>query len=78
MDFVSKYVCRNVSWEVQKAIAIQTMTTAMTALGMGVVQAANFAGVLTGFSGQVVRRASALFTTLINTLGHLKMFMTAS
>ena len=64
-EFVSKYVSRNVSWEVQKAIAIQTMNTAMTELGMRVVQAANFAGILTGFSGQVVRRwASALFATL--------------
>ena len=53
-NLVSKYVARNISWEVQKAIAIQTMTTAMTELGMGVVQAANFAGTLTGFSGQVV------------------------
>ena len=32
---------------------------------MGVVKAANFAGILTGFSGQVVRWwASALFITL--------------
>ena len=65
-EFVNKYVSRNVSWELQKAIAIQTMTTtAMTELGIGVVQAANFAGILTGFSGQVIRRwASALFVTL--------------
>ncbi len=40
------------------------MTTATTELGMGVGQVANFAGTLTGFSGQVVRRASALFITL--------------
>ena len=46
-EFVSKYVSRNISLEVQKAIAMQTMTTAMTELGMGV-------GTLTGFSGQVV------------------------
>lgn len=39
-EFVSKYVTRNVSWEIQKAIAIQSTTTAMTELGMGVVQAA--------------------------------------
>ena len=38
------------------------MTTAMTALGMGVVKAANFAGTLTGFSGQVVRRWVSAFT----------------
>ena len=71
-EFVSKYVSRNISWEVQKAIAIQTMTTAMTELRMGVVQAANFAGTLTGFSGQVVRRwASALFVTLAQYPGSL-------
>ena len=71
-EFVSKYVSRNISWEVQKAIAIQTMTTAMTELGVGVVQAANFAGTLTGFSGQVVRRwASALFATLAQYPGSL-------
>ena len=64
---MSKYVSRNVSWEVQKAIAIQTMTTAMTELGMGVVQAANFAGTLTGFSGQVVW----LFVTLAQYPGSL-------
>lgn len=53
---------RNVSWEVQKAIAILTMTSAVTDLRMEVVQAANFAGNLTG---QIVRRwASALFVTL--------------
>ena len=41
------------------------MTTAVTELGMGVVQVANFAGIVTGFSGQVVQRwAFALFATL--------------
>ena len=69
-EFVSKYVSRNVSWEVQKAIAIQTMTTAMTELGMGVVQAANFAGTLTGFSGQVVRRWASALSPLLNIQGH--------
>ena len=44
----------------------------MTELGMGVVQAANFAGTLTGFSGQVVWRwASALFVTLAQYPGSL-------
>jgi hypothetical protein len=71
-EFVSKYVSRNISWEVQKATAIQTMTTAMTELGLGVVQAADFAGTLTGFSGQVVRRwASAFFVTLAQYPGSL-------
>ena len=45
------YVSRNVLWEVQTAI---TMTTAMTELGMDIVQSSDFAGILTGFSSQVV------------------------
>ena len=70
---VSNFLSRNVSWEVQKAIAIQTMTTAMTELGMGDVKAANFTGILTGFSGQLVRRwASALFITLAQYPGSLE------
>ena len=52
-EFVGNYVPRNVSWEVQKAIAIQTMNTAMTELVMGIVQSSDFAG---GFSSQIVRR----------------------
>ena len=75
-EVVSNFVSRNVSWEVQKAIAKQTMTTAMIELGMEVVKAASFAGIRTGFSGQVVRWwTSAL---LLNILGHLRMLTTAS
>ena len=52
------------SWEVQKALAIQIMTSAMTELGKGIVHAAKFAATTTGFS-QVVRRwAYAYFTAL--------------
>ena len=48
------------------------MTTAMTELEMGVVKAGNFAGTLTGFSGQIVRRwASAFFVTLTEYPGSL-------
>ena len=71
-ESVSKYVSRNVSWEVQKAIAVHAMTTAMTELGMGVVQAASFAGTLTGFSGQVVRQwaSTLILSPLLNILDH--------
>ena len=56
---------KNVSWEVQKAVAIQIMTSAMTELGKGIVDAAQFAAAATGFSQEVVRRwAFSYFTTL--------------
>ena len=56
---------KSVSWEVQKAIAIQTMTEAMTELDMGIIEAAKFAASATGFSHEVVRRwAFAFFCTL--------------
>ena len=48
------------------------MTTAMTELGMRVVKAANFAGTVTGFSGQIVQYwASAFFVTLAEYPGSL-------
>ena len=53
------------SWEVQKALAIQIMSSAMTELGKGIVDAAKFAAATTGFSQEVVRRwACAYFTAL--------------
>ena len=45
---------KNVSWEVQKALAIQIMTSAMTELGKGIVDAAKFTTTTTGFSQEVV------------------------
>lgn len=34
---INDFVARNVSWEIQKAMAIQMMTPAMTELGKGIV-----------------------------------------
>ena len=64
-EYISNFVSKNVSWEVQKALAIQIMTSAMTELGKGIVDAAKFAATTTGFSQEVVRRwAYAYFTAL--------------
>ena len=64
---------KNVSWEVQKAIAIQIMAEAMTELNMGIVEAAKFAASCTGFSQEVVRRwAFVYFCTLSQHPGSLE------
>ena len=39
-EYIGNFVSKNVSWEVQKAIAILIMTSAMTELGKGIVDAA--------------------------------------
>ena len=52
-EYISNFVSKNVSWEVQKALAIQIMTSAMTELGKGIVDAAKFAATTTGFSQEV-------------------------
>ena len=58
---------KNVSWEVQKALAIQIMTSAMTELGKGIVDAAKFAAATTDFSQEVTCRwAYAYFTVLLD------------
>ena len=44
---------KNVSWEIQKAMAIQMMTAAMTELDIGIVEASKFAAAVTGFSCEV-------------------------
>ena len=59
---------KNVSWEVQKAIA---MAEAMTELNMGIVEAAKFAASCTGFSQEVVRRWA--FVLSHSTPAHWKM-----
>ena len=64
-EYIGNFVSKNVSWEVQKALAIQIMSSAMTELGKGIVDAAKFAAATTGFSQEVVRRwAYAHFTAL--------------
>ena len=47
---IGNFISKNVSWEVQKALAIQIMTSAMTELGKGILDAAMFAAATTGFS----------------------------
>ena len=60
------------SWEVQKALAIQIMTSAMTELNKGIVDAAKFAAATTGFSQEVVQRwAYSYFTALAQYPGSL-------
>ena len=71
-DYISNFVSKNVSWEVQKALAIQIMTSAMTELNKGIVDAAKFAAATTGFSQEVVRRwAYSYFTALAQYPGSL-------
>ena len=55
-ECIGNSVSKNVSWDVQKALAIQIMTSAMTVLGKGIVEAAKFAAATTGFSQEVIRR----------------------
>ena len=64
---IKDFVCKNVSWEVQKAIAIQIMSEAMT------VEAAKLAASATGFSQEAVRRrAFDFFCTLSQYPGSLE------
>ena len=72
-EIIKEFVCRNVSWEIQKAMAIQIMAEAMTQLNKGILEAANFAAAATGFSQEVVRRwAFAYFCTLSQYPGSLE------
>ena len=63
-EYICNFVSKNVSWEVQKALAIQIMTSAMTELVRGIVDAAKFAAATTGFSQEVCRWAFSYFTAL--------------
>ena len=62
----AKNASKNVSWELQKAIAIQIMTSAMTTLNKGIVDAAKFAATTTGFSHEVIRRWAFGYFTVIS------------
>ena len=42
------------SWEIQKALAIQKMTAAMLELDERIVEASKFAAAVTGFSHELV------------------------
>ena len=63
-EYICNFVSKNVSWEVQKVVAIQIMTSAMTELGQGIVDATKFAAATTGFSQEVRRWAFSYFTVL--------------
>ena len=65
-EYICNFVSKNVSWDVQKAVAIQIMTSAMTELGKGIVDAAKFAAATTGFSQEVVRRWAFSYFTALN------------
>ena len=65
-EYTCNFVSKNVSWEVQKALAIQIMTSAMTELGKGIVHAAKFAAATTGFSQEVNRRWAFSYFTALN------------
>ena len=65
-EYIGNFVSKNVTWEVQKAIAIHTMTSAMTVLGKGVVEAAKFAAATTGFSQEVIRRWACAFYSALD------------
>ena len=63
-EYICNFVSKNVSWEVQKALAIQIMTSAMTELGKGIIDAAKFATATTSYSQVVCRWAFSYFTAL--------------
>ena len=73
-QYICNFVSKNVSWEVQKAVAIQIMTSAMTEPGKGIVDAAQFATATTGFSQEVVHRwAFSYFTEYPGSLDDLDL-----
>ena len=47
--YIGNFVLKTVFWEVRKALAIQIMTSAMTELGKGIVDAAKFVTATTVF-----------------------------
>ena len=49
-EYICNFVSKNVSWEVQKALAIQTMTSVMTELRKGIVDAAKFDAATNSYS----------------------------
>ena len=61
---ISGYISKNVTTEMDKAIAINVMATAID-LSMNIVEAAEFAGQMCGHSGQTVHRwAFSFFTSM--------------
>ena len=69
------FVTRNVSWEIQKSMAIQLMTATMTELGIGIVESSKFAATVTEFYHKVVQSwAFAYFSTLFQYPGSFDDF----
>ena len=72
-ECINNFVSENVSFEVQKTIALQLMTAAMTELSKGIVEGAKFAANVTGFSSEVVRRWTfVFFSNLVQYPGSLE------
>lgn len=63
---ISGYISKNATIEMDKAIAINIMASAIENLGMNIVEAAEFAGQVCGHSGQIVRRWAFSFFTSIS------------
>ena len=64
LDDLQAYTQRNVSYEIQKAIALSIMATAITKWNCNIVEAASRAADCCGFNVETVRRwTTAFFTT---------------
>ena len=63
-ECIADYINRNVTLETKKAIAIHVMTSAMSNLECGIVEAAKFASHVSGYSTECVRRWAFSFFTI--------------
>lgn len=61
-----KFLSKNVSWEVHKALAIHIITSSMTVLGKRILDGAQFAAATIGFSQEVIRRRAFSYFTALN------------
>ncbi len=69
VECLTSYIERNASYEIQKACAMSVMTTAMTAWGCSIIEAASIAAEATSFSEQTIRRwVACYFSSLFHTL----------
>ena len=66
-DNLAEYTQRNVAYEVQKALAINIMLTAISKWNCSIVEAATRAADCCGFNQECVRRWASAFVTAINT-----------
>ena len=64
-ECVAGYIDRNITFEIKKAIAINVMTSAMANLNCGIVQAAELAAHISGYSSERAQKwAFSLFTSM--------------